>query len=106
MIPIETPLSKEVAIEDAELRAYMDRENADGAFDEKLYAQYLFARYEQVKAAYRDLLFQQAEVEGRGDAKQFGQKLSEVFHENYRQRKFLVKELRKRGEKVEDKFIL
>lgn len=96
---------KEEVVEQAEIDAYMDPENAngDGPTNEERKG-YLKARYEQVKNDYKALCLQREEFEGQKRADLQG-KIQEAFKQNYVARKWFVRELRKAGEKIEDKFV-
>jgi hypothetical protein len=92
-------------VEQGEIDAYADSENAGTAGptgDER--QAYLRARYEQIKIEYKSLQLQQEEYKcSKRD--ELVQKVREAFGHNYAARKYVVRELRKVGEKIEDKFV-
>lgn len=92
-------------VEEGALDAYLDQEkaNGEGPTSEERIA-YLKARYAQIKAAYKSLVLQIDEADGRG-MKDVGVKLREDARENYKARKWAVKQLRASGETVEDKYV-
>jgi hypothetical protein len=88
-----------------ELEAYRDLDNSSPEdAHNKEYVGYLRARYEQVKGDYTTLMCNQREAEGAKND-EMKNRLSTLFTTNYRTRKWLVRELRSLGEKIEDKFI-
>jgi len=88
-------------VEQAEVDAYIQ---ADGALADADRLEYLKTRYEQVKMEYRNLQLNREEIEAlkRDDLKG---RVSEQFAQNYKARKWVVTELRKRGIAVDDKFV-
>lgn len=92
-------------LEEAELNAYMDSDNAkdQGPTEEDRVA-YLTRRHEDVKTEYKLLQLQKEEIEGRKDDALLAN-LHRAFGSNYKARKFVVQELRKAGEHVVDPFI-
>jgi hypothetical protein len=92
-------------VEQAEIDSYMDVENSggDGPTSEERLA-FLKTRYAQVKEEYKLLQLQREEIEAT-KKEDLLPRVNQAFSANYKTRKFLVKELRKAGEKVEDRFI-
>lgn len=92
-------------IEEAELDLYM--ESADGeAPTEVERREYLRRRYQAIKAEYKLLQLNREELAGRGGkADRQEAEISRAFRENYLARKWVVRELRKAGEPIEDKFV-
>lgn len=92
-------------VEPGEIDAYMDPEGAgkDGLSDEHRRKLYL-TRYDAIREEYRVLMCLRAEF----DATKNEEGLANVrrrFETNYKARKFLVRELRLLGEKLEDRFV-
>ncbi len=94
-----------VAIEPAELSAYMDVETANGALSPEAYLKYLKDRYQQVKDEYQALMFNSREAR-YADRKDMAATLSAAFQANYKSRKWIVRELRRNGIPIEDKYVL
>jgi len=92
-------------LEEAQINAYMEAVNAngEGPTDAERLA-YLKARLFQVQAEYKALVLQRHEVEARKNEELLN-KITSSFRENWKARKYVVTELRKCGETVEDKFI-
>ena len=92
--------------EEVEIDSYMDEENA--AADEKptedQWKEYLSARYAQVKQSYGTLLCHLREAQA-GKRDEMIPEIRMQFAQNYRNRKVIVRELRRMGEKIEDRFI-
>jgi hypothetical protein len=88
-------------IEQAELDKYMDVE----CLLEDTYLQHLRIRYSEILREYESFLCVQREaIESKREDLQ--SRMVGLFRNNYKSRKYIVMELRKRGEKVEDKFVL
>lgn len=87
------------------IESYADEDNAgpEKPTDE-FWINYLLSRLEEVKGAYSALLcgLREAKASGRKDQEA---KLLSGIHANYINRKTVVTELRKAGEKVDDPFI-
>jgi hypothetical protein len=98
------PDENDPKLEPGELSRYMDSESDDGITDEK-FADYLRIRYEQILQEYQQLKMQLREAEGakRDDIKD---RLRHVLEQNYKSRKYVVRELRKRGVEIKDQFIV
>jgi len=90
-------------VEEAEINAYMENANGEGP-NERDRKDYLTARYENVKAQYKFLLLQREEADGR-KADDDMNKLTAAFRENYKARRYVVTELRRMGQAVDDKFV-
>lgn len=88
-------------IEPAEIDAYMA---GKGIYSEKEWVAHLYTRYESIKTAYKSLKLIHDELELRKDEAKL-KSMRSNFTENYKSRAWVVRELRKAGEKVEDKFV-
>jgi hypothetical protein len=94
---------EERKIEEAEVNAYM--ECADGQKpNENERRDWLRARYMDVIREYKQLLLLKEEVEYRKNDEAMN-RLTQSFRENYKTRRWVVTELRKIGDTVEDKFV-
>ncbi len=94
--------------EELEVEAYMDQlPSGPEAPTDKDRKDYLNARYTFVKDQAKRLQLEKAELESvkTESKKQVMDNIRSAFAENYRIRKYCVTELRKLGEKIEDKFI-
>jgi hypothetical protein len=94
--------------EELEVEAYMDQFNKseDAPTDDERKARY-HQRYKFIKDEAKRLQMDREEIEA-GASKNKEQLLQQVraaFTENFKSRKAIVTELRRLGEKVEDKFI-
>lgn len=89
--------------EEAEINMYM--ESADGeAPSEEQWKEYWKVRYKQVKADYQTLQMQKGEND-TVKRKEIEVQLVQAFKNNYKERKNVVIELRRLGEKIEDRFV-
>lgn len=94
--------------EELAVEAYIDQiTKSDEAPSETERKQYLNARYQFVKDQAKRLQLEKMELEAiKTDQKnQLLMNIRATFTENYKIRKYCVTELRKLGEKIEDKFI-
>jgi hypothetical protein len=89
-------------INELELQAYMDLDEYE-IQDEK-WKRYLILRYAEVRATFDKLMLNKREAEGMKQEETLN-KMAPLFRANYKERKFIVKQLRKLGEKVEDKYV-
>jgi len=89
--------------EEAELAAYMEAGDgqAPGQEDRRAYLQ---RRHAEIDREYRDLLLQKEEIEARRNEKLLDA-VTAMFRENWKARKFVVVELRRLGEEVDDRFV-
>jgi len=94
---------KDEVVEPAELNKYMDAECASK--DEVLDKNYLLTRYEQIKSQY-DVLHRERDEAEKTANQELKNRVSELFTQNYKARKYIVRELRRMGEKIEDKFVV
>lgn len=85
----------------AELSAYMDE---DGELSNDRFVAYLRQRYGEIKSEYEVMLCNLREAEG-AKREDIRRKLLDTFLQNYRSRKWVVRELRKHGETVEDRHV-
>jgi len=94
-----------IEVEELQLQRYMDPEDAQGEFSDQDYIRYLRLRYQEIRSEHRVLLCNQKEAEesARGDMLP---KIQAAMRANYKSRKYFVHELRKRGEKVEDRYVI
>lgn len=104
---IEPLKSDEEVVEEGAIDAYMDEENAPVAErptnDE--WKAYLEIRYDEIKGAYKALAMHLREAE-IGKREDLIPGIRGQFQHNYRNRKTIVRELRKAGVKIEDPFIV
>ena len=92
-------------IDPAVIESYADEDNAGTEKPSaEFWVSYLWHRYEEIKGGYTTLLCQlrEAKASGRTDIET---NTKAGVHANYINRKTVVNELRKAGEKVEDPFI-
>lgn len=92
-------------IEEGEFQRYMDAEAVDGEWNETNFLAYLQKRYEEIQAEYQALHFNLREAEGSKREEMLA-RLAPLFRANYKSRKFVVLELRKRGLEIKDRFVL
>lgn len=92
---------EEIAVDENDIMAYMD---ADKAFTDKAWVDYLKQRYENVKTSYEALKLHMQELEQRGLKDKIKQ-LYDNFRDNYKSRLWVVKQLRAAGQKVEDRHV-
>lgn len=91
-----------------EVEAYMDQlTQSPEAPTTKEQVEYLNARYVYIKDQAKRLQLEKSEIEGsKADSKAQGiATIRAAFAENYKARKYVVTELRRLGEKIEDRFI-
>ena len=92
-------------VDEADLDSYMDSANADGnGPTAKERSEWLHNRYSQINNAYKAYLLEYEQAEAVGN-KEALNKLRDMFRENYKARKFVVKALRASGETVKDKAV-
>lgn len=94
--------------EELEIEAYIDQiPTGPDAPTEKDRKDYLKGRYTFCKDQAKALQLQKEELDGipTKESKQTMEAIRAAFSQNYRVRKYCVTELRKLGEKIEDKFI-
>jgi hypothetical protein len=91
-----------VEVEEAEIDAYMDDGGEELTDDDRI--GYLRTRYNQVLKEYKGLVLQKEEAEARKEEQLLTQ-LRAAFGPNFKARKYLVRELRRMGEEVKDRFI-
>ena len=92
-------------IDPAVIESYADEDNAGEAKPTlEFWVGYLRYRYEEIKGGHTTLLckMREAKASGREDIKA---EVLNGIHANYINRKTVVNELRKAGEKVDDPFI-
>lgn len=96
---------KEEILEPGDLDSYMDEDNAgaEKPTDDE-WKNYLHGRYAQIKEGYKVLLVTKREA-AAGKRHEWENSLNDKFSENYKQRKVVVRELRKVGEKIVDPFV-
>ena len=100
----EKEVKEKDEVEEAEIDAYMETDDKDSDPSEAEWTEYLKSRYENVKGNYKLLKLQKMEFEGRKDENSMN-RLNPLFAQNYRERKYIVSELRKLGIEVEDRFV-
>lgn len=94
-------MSDEVKAEEAAVDAYMDGVSEPSEMERVIY---LRRRYVEVGFEYKTLLQIKEEATKTSNQMQLGQ-VRDGMMANYKARKYVVTELRKLGQKVEDKFI-
>lgn len=91
--------------EEAEVNAYMEAENSGiEAPSEADRRAYLWKRYRETVDLYVALQLQKEECVGV-KSESLMNSLTAHFRDNYKARRWIVTELRKMGEKVDDKFV-
>jgi len=94
-----------IEIEDAELQKYMDPEYLEKEeFKEDVWISYLEMRYDNVQASFRGLACQLKEAQGMKN-KESEAELTIGFKKNYKQRKYVVRQLRLLGKKIKDRHV-
>lgn len=98
-----TPEQVEKALEDTLIQKYQDEaESKDGLLpNQDEFLVYLEQRYRDVKNEYKLLVMQKREVEATKN-EQGKARLPQLFEQNYKQRKWVVGELKKLGKKTGD----
>lgn len=97
---------EEEPIEEGAIDAYMDEENAPASErpSAEEWKAYLEIRYDEIKTSYKTLQLHLREAE-IGKREDLIPGIRSQFNQNYRNRKIIVRELRKAGVKIEDRFV-
>jgi len=93
---------KDEANEEALLQSYIAGEDVTNEQEE---LEYLQARYEEVKQQHKALVLQRKESEAVGREDMLSSVLKALRY-NHKTRVWIVKELRKRGATVEDRWVV
>jgi hypothetical protein len=91
------------SVEEAAINAYMESLDGESLTDEDR-REYLWAFLEEIRRVYKNLLAQKEQAKRMGNEEGLNQ-LTKLFRKNYEGRRDAVLELRRLGEKVDDKFV-
>lgn len=99
----EEKKTSETEPQEAEINVYMESPDGQGPKEDDRKA-YLKGRHEEVKRDYKILCLQKEEAQGCKREDMLNQ-LTTAFRNNWKARRYVVVELRRMGEQVEDSFV-